>query len=285
MNRRHFLAAAIGLSVHPTLASISAVPRRVVTLSEFDLDTALALRAPLVGTTQARGLDGPPPYLGEAARRVASVGQFATPVLDRVISLAPDLILAGGIPNPALLAQLRRIATTLASFKPGDDWQQAFGRVAAACGRDATPLLMRYRQRAALLRTKLSPGQSASVVRWAPQGPAYMLNNSFIARVLGDAGLLRPPAQRQPGAGHSSPLSLEALSRIDADWLFVSAFGNGEAALATARASSGFTRLHAARAGRVRVVDASLWTGVGGPLAAFAVQDELAALFGVDSLP
>jgi iron complex transport system substrate-binding protein len=282
MNRRRFLVLTAALAANPSFA---AAPRRVVALSEFDLDATLALHAPLVGATQARGLDAAPTYLGDAAHRLPSVGQFATPVLDRVIGLAPDLILAGGIANPTLMAQLARIATTLVSFKPGEDWQVALGRVAAACGRDAAPLLARYRRRAAWLKAKLPPGRTASVVRWAPQGPAYMLSDSFVARVLGDAGLGRPPAQRQPGAGHSSPLSLEALSRIDADWLFVGAFGNAQAVLDAARGSSGFARLHAALAGQVRVVDASLWTGIGGPLAAFAIQDELAVAFGAGKLP
>ena len=42
--------------------------------------------------------------------------------------------------------------------------------------------------------------------------------------MLSDLGLQRPPAQDREGKGHSEPVSLENLSDIDADYMFIGYF-------------------------------------------------------------
>ncbi|MFC5475414.1 ABC transporter substrate-binding protein [Paraherbaspirillum soli] len=257
---------------------VPAQPQRLLALSELDLDALLALKIKPVGATAGRGQSGMPRYLGSAAAGLASVGNFGSPVLDLVIGLQPDLILVGGLPDPELLAQLGKIAPTVVSYKPGDDWQAALRRIAAVVGRpaQADAFLSEYRSRAEALRGRLGSQADAtvSVVRWNPQGPSYMLKDAFASLVLADLKLRRPAAQMQPGAAHSPPLSLEALSKIDGDWLFVgtlSAGGQASDALAAARQSPAFRQLGAVRNGHMVAVDGSLWTSPGGPLAALAI--------------
>jgi iron complex transport system substrate-binding protein len=248
-------------------------PQRILALSELDLDALLALGIKPVGATKGRGQQAMPRYLGTAANGVPSVGNFASPVPDLALALQPDLILAGGVPDPELLARLGKIAPTVVTYKPGDHWQSALRKVAAAVGRSAQgeALLADYQRRAGSLRLRLEKqqGASVSVVRWNPQGPAYMLRDSFASLVLADLQLRRPAAQQQAGASHSPPLSMEALALIDADWLFVGTLDGS--ALNAANGSAAFQRLGAVKAGRMRAVDGSLWTGPGGPLAANAI--------------
>jgi iron complex transport system substrate-binding protein len=251
-------------------------PLRILAMSELDLDALLALGIQPRGATRGRGQQSTPRYLGKAASGIASVGNFASPVPDLAIALQPDLILAGGVPDPELLARLSKIAPTVVTYRPGEHWQSALRRIGAVVGRSAQAetVLAQYQQRAAALNARLQAqqGASVSVVRWNPHGPAYMLRDSFASLVLADLKLRRPASQQQPGAAHSPPLSMEALALIDADWLFVGTLdGAAGGALDAASASPAFRRLNAVKRGRMRAVDGSLWTGPGGPLAANAI--------------
>ncbi|HWW04184.1 iron-siderophore ABC transporter substrate-binding protein [Collimonas sp.] len=256
-------------------------PQRVLALSEIDLDSLLALKIKPVGATNGRGQGGMPHYLGNAVSGLASVGNFGSPVLDLVIAAQPDLILVGSLPDPELLAQLSKIAPTVVSYKQGEDWQLALRRIAEVVGRpaQADALLSAYRRRAETLRGKLGAQANAtvSVVRWNPQGPSYMLKDAFASLVLADLKMRRPAAQMQAGVAHSPPLSLEALSRIDADWLFVGTLNTSQAndALSAARQSPAFRQLGAVQKGHMVAVDGSLWTSPGGPLAALAILNDV----------
>lgn len=254
--------------------TIPAQPLRVLALSELDLDALLALGVKPAGATRGRGQSGMPAYLGKAAAAIPSIGNFASPVPDLALALEPDLILAGGIPDPELLARLASIAPTVVTYRPGENWQGALRRIAAVMGKAGAgeTVLAGYRQRAAQVRSRLKPNQSVSVVRWQPQGPAYMLRDSFASLVLADLQLRRPPSQQAPGAAHSPPLSLESLYLIDADWLFVGSLdGAGGKAMQAAAATPAYQRLGAVKQGHMRAVDGSVWTGPGGPLAANAI--------------
>ena len=254
-------------------------PQRVVVLSEIDLDSLLALGLKPIGATDGRGSDHPPVYLGERTLGIDSVGNFAQPSVDRILMLQPDLILAGGHPDPQLLEQLNAIAPTAVSFKVGESWQASFERIARLVGRhdEAEAFLARYRERALALRGKLREheGESVSIVRLSPNGPMAMLGDAFAGRVLADLGFIRPPAQRAAGAGHAPPLSREVLADIDGDWLFIGNFTPDPQSVAALRSEPAFASLKAARAGHVREVDAMLWTVIGGPIAAEAVLDDV----------
>lgn len=256
--------------------------QRIVALSEPDLDALLALHIVPLGATRGRGQNDFPSYLArdkaQELRNIAKVGNFASPVLELVLQLQPDLILAGGIADPELLTQLSKIAPVFVSFQAGEAWQQGLQRTAQALGQteQAQQHIKNYQQQVQQLRQRLGTHAHAkvSVVRWNPQGPAFMQAHSFASLVLQDLQLSRPAAQMQPGSAHSQPLSLEALHMIDGDWLFIGTLGgqaSAQQALATARNTPAFARLQAVKAGQVVSVDGSLWTGPGGLLAARAL--------------
>ena len=180
----------------------------------------------------------------------------------------------------SVLAQLQKVAPTLVTISAGVDWQTGFKQMAALLAQEdkAMAFLAQYQQRVAALRAQIKPAQTVSIVRWDPKGPGFMFKDAFASLVVQDLGLQRPASQQTAGANHSPPLSLEALSEIDADWVFIGTLApEGEAAntLKTVQNSPPFQQLNAVKQQRVRVIDGSLWTIMGGPLAAMAVLDDL----------
>lgn len=263
---------------------VPAEPQRVVALSELDFDAALALGLQPVATLKGRGQDTAPHYLGERAADVAIIGNFMQPSLGKLVEIQPDLILAGGIPDSRLVARLRAIAPTVVTYERGADWKGAFRHVADTLNRmpEYEQFMRDYQARIEQLQGKLPDhaDTTVSIVRWNPRGPSFMLRDSFASRVIRDLGFKRPEAQRKPGAAHSPSLSLEALHLLDGDWMFVGTLrGEGEAAdaMAEVRALPAFDALDAAENDHVVVVDGSLWTSTGGPLAALAILDDVAA--------
>lgn len=73
---------------------------------------------------------------------------------------------------------------------------------------------------------------------------------------------------------HSDVLSLENLSQVDGDWLFLATLNDdGQAALDSAKQSPAFNRLNVVQNERVVPVNGQLWSSANGPLAAQAILD------------
>lgn len=276
-----------------TQLTVPADPQRIVTLSELDLDTALALGITPVGTTDGRGQAAPPRYLeGQVLAQTRSVGILNNPNLETLLELQPDLILTGP-QKPEQLAILNEIAPTAVSYAVGEYWADATLRVAHILNREADgkQLLERYQARAAAGREKLSAhqGDSISIARWNPKGPSYMLKDSFSSTVARDLGLVRPAHQQEPGTTHSLALSLESLELLDADWLVIGTLatsGDAVEALRQAEQTPMFMQLGATQAGQYRAVDGSVWTSTGGPLAALQVIEDIEEMIlGSDAAP
>lgn len=265
-------------------------PRRVVTLSEIDLDAALALGVTPIGAVNGRGQAAPPRYLdGAALAGIAVVGDIDNPNLETLLELEPDLILTGPV-KPEQLAVLSAIAPTVVTFDWAQPWQQTLRNTARALNREAGAerVLQTYQARLAQARERLAAhqGETFSIVRWNPKGPSYMFKDAFASRVIEDLGLVRPPHQQDPGHTHSMALSLESLQLLDGDWLVIGTLAtSGEAveALAQARDTPAFQQLSAIRAGRYGAVDGSLWTSLGGPQAALELIEDIEQLLTQDA--
>ena len=268
-----------------TAVAVPLAPRRVVALSEQDLDGALALGVTPVGTVNGRGQTTPPAYLGEKIAGITVVGDVAKPAMDALVPVAPVLILAGGTTDAQILADLRKLAPTVVTYKPADDWKTALRALADTLGLTdaATAWLADYDRQAADARTafRSNAGAEVSIVRWNPQGPGVMQTGHFASSVAADLGLKRPAGQQEPGFAHSEPLSLENLSRADGDWLFLGTLNPaGKQALEAARTSAAYRALKAVRSNRVMPVDGTVWTSRGGPAAALLVIRDIRTALG-----
>ncbi|EZQ10521.1 ABC transporter substrate-binding protein [Acinetobacter sp. Ver3] len=260
--------------------TIPVQPQRVVVLSELDLDSAIALGIKPIGSSYVRGQSNFPDYLKNETQQIASVGNFGQPSMEQILTLQPDLIIAGSMIDTQMINQLQQIAPTAVSFARGEPWKDSFKKVAHLLNKEqqAQKALEAYDQYAQEAQQKLhaQQGQSVSVIRWTANGPVYMLNDSFASQVLKDIGLTRPQHQQQPGASHTPPISRERFDQIDADWLIIGSHLNAEKQLAELEKLPEFQRLNAAKNKHYFVVDASMWTGIGGPHAArHAIDDVL----------
>ena len=262
-------------------------PKRVITLSEIDLDTALTLGVTPVGTINGRGQAAPPRYLdGKLPAGIEVVGDIDNPNLETLLELQPDLILTGPV-KPEQLAILNEIAPTVITFNWARPWQESMQRTAQALNREAEAkaVLERYHARVNAARQRLAAyqGQTLSIVRWNPKGPSYMFKDAFASTVAEDVGLRRPAHQQDRGHTHSMALSLESLELLDADWLVIGTLAtSGEAveAMNQAEQTPAFRQLSAIQAKRFGAVDGSLWTSLGGPMAALQVIEDIEALLG-----
>lgn len=267
--------------------TIPAQPQRILTLSEIDLDIALALGVEPVGAVNGRGQSAPPRYLeGRLPGNLSIVGDLGNANLETILELQPDLILTGQ-DRPESLELLRAIAPTVVTYQWGTPWKQTLAKVATVLQREteAEAFLQRYDQFVRETRDALAEhqGESLSIVRWNPKGPAYMYRDAFASEVVRELGLVRPAHQQDPGHTHSLSLSLEALDLLDADWLVIGTLSNtGDAADAMVQAldTPAFQQLSAVQRGHFGAVDGSLWTSVGGPLAALQMIADIRQLIG-----
>lgn len=277
---RHVLDAA-GLDL-----CVPENPQRVVALMESDLDALLALGVRPVGTTNGRGQTTPPRYLADLTEDITIVGNFYAPDLEMVLELDPDLILFGGFTDEAVLTQLNEIALTVNTFQNGEPWQTHLLRVGEVMNKtaEAEAFIADYEERVAEVMEHLGDNAEAQfiVARWSAEGPQVMAPITFSSSVLLDLGLTAPDEipDLQAGHPHSAPLSLEAIDILDVDWAFIgtlSAEGDAVEALEAAIENPLFQTLGVVQNDHVVFVDGSLWTSIGGPLAAMAVLDDVTA--------
>ncbi|BAG23570.1 ABC transporter substrate-binding protein [Streptomyces griseus] len=256
---------------------IPAEPKRIVTLTQEDLDAVLALDIKPVGITNGQGLDKPPAYLADKVEGIDVVGNLLQPVMDKVVAAKPDLILAGDMQDEQVLKQLREITpATLVTMAPTDDWKLFFRGVGNAVNKldDANEFISGHEASAKAAGDKLgaNKGAEVSIVRWNPDGPSWMENKQFASGVALEMGLKRPASQNKDGNAHTPSLSLEKINEIDGDWLFLSTLtSDGEKALKDVQSKPAYKELGAVKDGHAVTVDGSVWSTRGGPLAADVV--------------
>lgn len=256
--------------------------KKIAVLSELDLDALLALGVKPAATLNGRGQKVPPRYLGNKAEGLKIVGNLYQPMIPKIVVLRPDLILMGGWAKDGVLEQLEKIAPTVVTYGRDANWRDALTFIGDVVGKKqaAADFLANYDKKAAKIKGKLASkkgNHTISVVRWNPSGPVYMKQDSFARKTLADIGIDAPKAQAGKGV-HSKPVSLENLSQIDGDWIFLGTLaGKGEAQkeLEKAKASPIYKNLGAVKKGTVVAIDGSLWTSIGGPLAAQTILTEV----------
>ncbi|RLU89142.1 iron ABC transporter substrate-binding protein [Streptomyces griseocarneus] len=261
---------------------VPAAPKRVVALSEMDLDSALALGVKPVGLAAGRGQKGAPGYLSAQAQGIPVVGAVTGPDIEKVLRAKPDVILAGQLADEQVLAQLKKIAPTVVTIGNGKNWKTSLQLAGKALGKadEATKLLTDYDTRAAALKKDLGPkaGSTVSVARYSAKGTAVMQQGVFISDVLKDLGFKRPGIQNEQGKGHSTPISDENLKEIDGDWLFIgtlSSAGPDAGLLDQLTKKPAYQQLKAVGDGQATVIDGSKWTSLGGAEAAASVLDDI----------
>ncbi|NUS13642.1 MAG: iron-siderophore ABC transporter substrate-binding protein [Streptomyces sp.] len=263
--------------------AVPAHPRRVVVLDTAELDSAITLGVTPVGATSAGTSTGFLDYLpaGEVAG-IKNVGQIASPDLEAVAALHPDLILSSKVRDGAHYDALKKIAPTVLTESTGAPWKANFQLHAAALGRtaQAAAVVAAYRQHVARVTAALGGAAKAaatkvSMVRFVEGADIRLYGDaSYIGTVLKDVGLGRPAVQDV--AELSVDVSPEQMDMADGDALFYATYGDPKAAKETqVTAGALWKHLTAVGAGRAHRVDDQLWYQGIGYTAAGKVLDEL----------
>jgi iron complex transport system substrate-binding protein len=262
--------------------TVPAGAANVVTLAESALDVALGVGITPVGTVASRGGDAPPAYLGEDAASIPVVGTVREANLEAVLETEPDVILAASGLTQEQYDALTAIAPTVVPEAPAaGEWGEPLHVYAEALGADdeLTERLDAVEERAQALAGDAALSGTAAVVRWMANGPVIMNSSNMPGMLLQAAGAEPVQAAVELGdSPHSDPLSLENLGEVDADRLFLAAFGaDGASALDAAQTEPAFTRLKAAQSGATSSVDGGVWSSSSGPIAAEQVMDDIEA--------
>jgi iron complex transport system substrate-binding protein len=265
--------------------TLPAEPQRVITLAESALDVALGVGVTPVGTTASRGGDSAPAYLGDQAADIPVVGTVREANLEAVLDTEPDVILAASGLTQEQYDALSAIAPTVVPTAPAaGGWEEPLHLYAQALGAEdeLAERLDAVTARAEALADDGALAGTAAVVRWAATGPLIMNAMNMPGQLLQAAGA--EPVQAAVDLGdspHSDPLSLENLGEVDADRVFLAAFGaEGASALEAARSETAFSRLKAVQSGGATDVDGGVWSSSSGPIAAERVLDDIEAAVG-----
>ncbi|MGY4877105.1 ABC transporter substrate-binding protein [Vreelandella aquamarina] len=266
-------------------------PERVVTLYEGALDAALAAGVTPVGAVTTRGGDNVAEYAEEHieahfnGERPDIVGVVREINIEAVLAQQPDLILAAAQLPEAQYQLLSRIAPTVvppAQPLSPDSWRAEARLYGQALNREAAieDAIATVDQRISQLKAAIedtNAGGTAVVARWMPNGPMVMSKELIATGLLAQVGLdVQDAGLVQEGRPHSDILSLENLSQMDGDWLFLATLNaDGQEALDAARQSSAFTRLNVVQQNQVVPVNGQLWSSANGPLAAQAILDDI----------
>lgn len=268
---------------------VEGAPERVVTLYEGALDAALAAGITPLGAVTTRGGDNVAEYveahLGDD--RPAIMGVVREINIEAVLAQQPDLILAPAQLSEEQYQLLSRIAPTVvphAQPLAADNWEAEARLYGEALNREEAieEAIAAVDQRTTELAEALADADvsgTAFLVRWMPGGPMVMSENLIATGLLERVGLDVQGADLIGERGvHSDVLSLENLSQVDGDWLFLATLNeDGQQALDAAKQSPAFTRLNVVQQEQVVPVNGQLWSSANGPLAAQAILDDIEA--------
>ena len=251
---------------------------RVVALGVPPLANALTLGIKPIGSLL--DLERPSPYLQGQLEGIEPVGTAGQPNLEKLMTLAPDLIIAMNTWD-LTYEQLSQIAPTVVDDWQGyPSWKEHFDFVAEALGKAdaAEQVWQSYDRRIQDLKTALGDtyqDQEISVVRICCKVLASDVENSFSGTILGDAGLHRPPSQGNAEGGLVF-FSEELLTELDGDIMFVilDEDEDSKQLFEQLRKKPLWNQLNAVQQDRMYVVNLATWRG-GNPLAAAAVIDDL----------
>lgn len=266
---------------------VNDAPERVVTLYEGALDAALAAGVVPVGAVTTRGGDNVAEYIEAYLddERPAIVGVVREINIEAVLSQQPDLILAAAQLPEEQYQLLSRIAPTVVPHTQplaADNWEAEARLYGQALNREEAieEAIAAVDQRTTELAKAISEanvGGSAFLARWMPSGPMVMSKELIATGLMAKVGLdVQDAGLIKEDSAHSDVLSLENLSQVDGDWLFLATLNaDGQAALDAAKQSAAFTRLNVVQSERVVPVNGQLWSSANGPLAAQAILDDI----------
>ncbi|TMU97406.1 iron-siderophore ABC transporter substrate-binding protein [Streptomyces sp. DASNCL29] len=252
-------------------------PKRVVVLDVGELDNVVSLGLKPVGYAPSEGDQAIPDYLKKDAGNPKNVGTINNLNLEAINALHPDLILGSKLRAEPLYDELKQIAPTVFSIRPGFTWKENYRLNAAALDRtaEAERSLDAYEKKAEKLGEDIGADKpTITMLRFMPQATRLYAKASFIGTILQDVGLPRPKNQQVNDL--AAEIGPERIDEADADWIFTGVYGDPKATKRDqARSNPLWKKLTAVKAGRAKDVDEETWYLGLGVTAADRVLDDL----------
>ncbi|MEH2290106.1 iron-siderophore ABC transporter substrate-binding protein [Nostoc sp.] len=255
-------------------------PQRIIALDiPWTLDPLLALGIKPVGTAiygdESVGFSGLSP---DEVAGIELVGLTASPSLEKILALKPDLMLSLDVHDDKNYAQLSAIApTVLREYdKIKTSFQENFRAIAQLVDQEekAEKILAQYQKRVEALRKSLGKplqGTKTSVIQ--SDGSNFWISPKYTNyfQILNDIGVpLKPIFIKQ---NESVPFSIEVIDKFDADILFIVSH--------TDKPASHFLQnpliasLAAVKNNRAYVVEQAIWYAPYGPLGMNRLLDDI----------
>ncbi|EFL26600.1 putative ABC-type Fe3+ transport system [Streptomyces himastatinicus ATCC 53653] len=256
---------------------IKSKPKRVVVLDVGELDNVVSLGIKPVGYAPSEGDQAIPGYLEKAAGNPKNVGTINNLNLEAINALHPDLILGSKLRAEPLYDELKQIAPTVFSIRPGFTWKENYLLNAAALDRtaEAERKLGAYETKAKKLGEDIGPKKpTVTMLRFMPEFTRLYAKASFIGTILQDVGLPRPKNQQVEDL--ATEIGPERINEADADWIFTGVYGDPKATKRDqAESNPLWKKLGAVKAGHAKNVKDETWYLGLGVTAADRVLDDL----------
>lgn len=273
--------------------TVESQPKTVAALDSSFADAAMALEADVVAYTRYPSSGTLPGYLGDDTRFAENgtvVGELASPDVEALYDIAPDLIVSAKVRHESLYDELSRVAPTVFSETTGATWKDNIRLLATALGKEelAERKIGAYERRAKAIgdaiKAKTGGTPTYSLVRFVEGEPTVRLygTRSFPGIVLSDVGLTRPQRQPDPSDRIAVDLSQEDIGTLDADIVFVSSYADATQEAEDPRATFQSNPLWGALRGEITDVNDETWYVSVSLQGAHAMLDDLAEQFGVD---
>lgn len=267
-------------------------PRRIISLTNSATDSLLALNVEPILVSTSRRSDSVMPYLSDRLKNLPSIQYSESVDLESLLAAKPDLILAGTMRDGRLYQQLQKIAPTVCvSSRTLADRENRLLDVGAAIGREtqAEQRLKEFRQRVEVVRKQLTEsiaGRPVSFLRFRRNTCVIYTRTAMFGPLLFEQlGLTPDPKMPNvSGGGGWDVLSVERLSRLESEYIFMTVEPDSETYLQRVRKTPIWKNIPAVREGHVTVVDSGTWLSGDGVLGCEAiVADVTQAIMGSEA--
>ncbi|MEV2275410.1 iron-siderophore ABC transporter substrate-binding protein [Nocardiopsis sp. NPDC049922] len=274
-------------------------PERVLPLDSTYVDATLALGGNVVGfTTFSEDTQELPGYLVDSDWNTGAYDE-AVPVgllwdisPELIAQTEPNLILSAEVRHGDGYDQLSEVAPTVMSETTGATWKDNLRLTAESLGAEdeAEALITEFEERAAAIGEAIVEAEggeapTVSIVRFAgdAEGVRLYTRNSYIGVILDDLGLPSGEGTSTNADDIVTYHSQERLLDLDADRIFVAAYDDdGADGVAEQQEEYSNSPLWGELEGDKSEVDDAHWISGVGLIAAHAVLDDMAEVFGVD---
>lgn len=191
----------------------------------FDLDS-LAVVLPFTEKQSVLSTESYKPYI-DRLDELTIVGENTSVNLEALLAYAPDLIIAGNATNTEITAELEKIATTVILDEEKaniwGDWPSVVTAFGEILGQEdaAEKYIAEYRELLSTAKEKLTQVEGSVAFVQVREKAVWLQGTDYLKPYYEGLGLKAPEGEE---ASNGAEITLEGLSKLDPDHLFLGYF-------------------------------------------------------------